>query len=160
MRGPELTQKRDFYELLELQPGASATEIKTAYRRKARAHHPDVAGAGDAAMRALNQAWATLGDPARRRAYDRALGLGSQPPPPTRPCNCGLAPRFTASESTDDETLPVFESATIVAFALFGSSTRISPDPVCVNTAAGKPRMTTDPAAVTIATCARAGTRK
>src|SRR5581483_965518 len=79
------------------------------------------------------------------------------PPPPTRLCNCGLAPRLTASESIDDETLPVFESATTLARALFGSSTRISPEPLCVRSAAGKPCTTTDPSDVTIARCARAG---
>jgi hypothetical protein len=64
------------YEVLGVSPSASAAEIKQAYRLQARRHHPDVGGVGDAAMQALNQAWATLGDPARRRAYDRALGVG------------------------------------------------------------------------------------
>jgi hypothetical protein len=49
-----------------------------------------VSGADDAAMQALNHAWATLGDPTRRRAYDRMLGIdatnGSRPRPrPTAP---------------------------------------------------------------------------
>jgi hypothetical protein len=64
------------YEVLGVPSTASATEIKKAYRLQARRHHPDVSGADDAAMQALNHAWATLGDPARRRAYDRILGIG------------------------------------------------------------------------------------
>ena len=65
------------YEVLGVSTSASAAEIKRAYRTQARRHHPDVAGADDAVMRALNQAWATLGDPARRQAYDRTLGIGT-----------------------------------------------------------------------------------
>jgi curved DNA-binding protein CbpA len=64
------------YEVLGVLPSASSVEIKRAYRLKARLHHPDVAGAESAGMQAVNQAWATLGDPARRRAYDRVLGIG------------------------------------------------------------------------------------
>ena len=64
------------YEVLGVKATASADEIKRAYRREARRHHPDVSGADDATMQTLNQAWATLGDPARRQAYDRMLGIG------------------------------------------------------------------------------------
>ena len=77
--------------MLGVSPSAGAAEIKRAYRLQARRHHPDVAGTDDAAMQALNQAWATLGDPVRRQAYDRLLGIGvtatstprpNAPPPP------------------------------------------------------------------------------
>jgi len=72
---------------------AGPEEIKRAYRRMARRHHPDVAGSDDAVMQRLNQAWAVLGDPAQRVAYDRALGVGSfngsprmaRPSPPPAP---------------------------------------------------------------------------
>ena len=64
------------YEVLGVSPSAGSAEIKRAYRVQARRHHPDVTGTDDAAMQALNQAWATLGDPVRRQAYDRMLGIG------------------------------------------------------------------------------------
>ena len=83
------------YEVLGVLPSASAAEIKRAYRLQARRHHPDVSGADDATMQALNQAWGTLGDPVRREAYDSALGIGagngsgarprSAAPPPAPP---------------------------------------------------------------------------
>jgi len=77
------------YEVLGVATSANAAEIKRAYRMQARRHHPDISGADDATMQALNQAWATLGDPARRRAYDLMLGIGSpngsSPPRPTTP---------------------------------------------------------------------------
>ena len=81
------------YEVLGVSTSASAVEIKRAFRLQARRHHPDVAGTDDAVMQRLNQAWATLGDPVRRQAYDRMLGIGStngstftrRPAPPPQP---------------------------------------------------------------------------
>ena len=65
------------YEVLGVSTSAGPEEVKRAYRRMARRHHPDVAGRDDAVMQRLNQAWAVLGDPAQRLAYDRTLGIGS-----------------------------------------------------------------------------------
>ncbi len=47
------------YRLLGLSPSATWDEIQTAYRRKAKVHHPDHGGDPDA-MRALNEAYQTL----------------------------------------------------------------------------------------------------
>ncbi len=47
------------YRLMGLSPSASWTEIQSAYRRKAKVHHPDHGGDADA-MRALNEAYQTL----------------------------------------------------------------------------------------------------
>ena len=55
---------------------ASREEIALAWRRRARAEHPDARPADAGApgrFRALAGAWQVLGDPARRAAYDRAL---------------------------------------------------------------------------------------
>jgi curved DNA-binding protein CbpA len=75
----------DHYQLLGVPRGASREEIAQAWRRLARAEHPDRRSgeAGDAAsarFRALAEAWHVLADPARRAAYDRTLG-GQQPAP-------------------------------------------------------------------------------
>jgi curved DNA-binding protein CbpA len=72
------------YDLLGVRPGASPAEIKQAYYRMARAHHPDShAGSPVAlleeaqrAMRALNEAWNVLRDPKARASYDRLLANG------------------------------------------------------------------------------------
>jgi curved DNA-binding protein len=63
----------ELYALLEVERAASARMIQSAYRRLARAYHPDRNPAPDAAERfkAVAAAYAVLSDSARRRAYDR-----------------------------------------------------------------------------------------
>jgi molecular chaperone DnaJ len=60
----------DPYTVLEVSSHASAAEIKAAYRRLVKQHHPD-AGGDDQTMLALNAAWEVLGDQDRRRNFDR-----------------------------------------------------------------------------------------
>lgn len=48
-----------YYKILGVSSTASWTEIESAYRRKAKVHHPDRGGDEDA-MRALNDAYAHL----------------------------------------------------------------------------------------------------
>jgi molecular chaperone DnaJ len=81
--------KRDYYEILGLRHGASAQDVKRAYRKLARKLHPDV-NPGDkvaeAKFKELSEAYEVLGDENKRRQYDqfghdgyaRAAG-GSQP---------------------------------------------------------------------------------
>jgi curved DNA-binding protein len=67
---------KDYYAILGVARGASAAEIKKAFRKLARKHHPDV-NTGDAAaeqrFKELNEANEVLGDPGRRKSYD-AMG--------------------------------------------------------------------------------------
>ena len=72
----------DLYQLLGVPRQASREEIAQAWRRQARAEHPDARPADAAApgrFRDLAEAWQVLGDPARRAAYDRALARERQP---------------------------------------------------------------------------------
>jgi molecular chaperone DnaJ len=65
------------YETLGVAPTASAGEIRDAYRRLARRHHPDSAEQRDAsAMARINDAYRVLGDSGRRAAYDAQLRSG------------------------------------------------------------------------------------
>ena len=65
---------RDYYAILGLQRGASSKEIKQAYRKLARKHHPDV-NAGDKSaeerFKEINQAYEVLSDAEKRKKYDR-----------------------------------------------------------------------------------------
>jgi curved DNA-binding protein CbpA len=68
-------QHTDYYALLQLGRGASAADIDRAYRRAARATHPDVHPDDAAAaerFHAVTLAHETLSDPRRRAAYDHA----------------------------------------------------------------------------------------
>jgi hypothetical protein len=66
---------RTHYELLGVDPGCSFEELRTAYRRLALRHHPDVAVVepGLSTMADINEAWRVLSDAARRRLYDEAV---------------------------------------------------------------------------------------
>jgi curved DNA-binding protein CbpA len=77
----------DLYQVLGVARDASAGQIALAWRRRARAEHPDARPAdADAAsrFRALAEAYQVLSHPARRAAYDRALSRGPQPAPAVR----------------------------------------------------------------------------
>jgi molecular chaperone DnaJ len=64
--------KRDYYEILGVDRGASEEEIKRAFRRAAQKHHPDVdtSTGAEARFKELNEAYRVLSDRQRRAAYD------------------------------------------------------------------------------------------
>lgn len=64
----------DPYEVLQVRRGAEPEVIRAAYRALARKHHPDFGGAPER-MAAINEAWAVLGEPARRTAYDAQVSV-------------------------------------------------------------------------------------
>jgi molecular chaperone DnaJ len=67
------------YEVLGVDRDASTAEIRAAFRRLARAHHPDTSTSGSAdSLAPVNDAWRVLGDPALRRDYDRALEVSAR----------------------------------------------------------------------------------
>lgn len=65
----------DLYDELGVPRDATPEDIKRAYKRKAREHHPDRGGDNDQMAR-VNQAYAVLADPRKRDRYDKT-GDGS-----------------------------------------------------------------------------------
>jgi len=87
----------DFYSILEVSPRASDAEIERAYRRLARAYHPDLLRhappedrrTAEERLKGINRAYHSLGDRERRMAYDRQrrqalVGALLAPPPAAR----------------------------------------------------------------------------
>ncbi len=63
---------KDYYRIIGLQPAATLTEIKGAYRKRASALHPDRNPdiRAHAEFQDLQEAYEVLSDTERRRAYD------------------------------------------------------------------------------------------
>lgn len=60
----------DYYKILGVSKTATAEEIKKAYRKLARTHHPD-AGGDEAKFKEINEAYEVLGDEKKRKLYDQ-----------------------------------------------------------------------------------------
>lgn len=65
--------KRDYYEVLGLQKGASKDEIKKAYRKLSKQYHPDINKEADAAekFKEIAEAYEVLSDDQKRAHYDQ-----------------------------------------------------------------------------------------
>src|SRR5687768_15425912 len=74
------TQTKDFYRVLGVAENATSDEIKKAYRKLAKQHHPD-ANASDAVaaekFKELSEAYAVLSDDDKRKKYDQMRKLGA-----------------------------------------------------------------------------------
>lgn len=94
--------KRDYYEILGLTRGAGEQEIKSAFRKLAKEHHPD-RNSGDKSaeqkFKEINEAYEALKDPQKRAAYDQfghaafENGMGGRGGPG------GFGPDFASSMS-------------------------------------------------------------
>ena len=84
--------KRDYYETLGVDRSVSDDDLKKAYRKLARQHHPDLhtgdqqKKTAEEKFKEINEAYAVLSDPEKRAAYDElgnryGAGQEFQPPP-------------------------------------------------------------------------------
>ena len=64
---------KDYYSTLGVAKTATEKDVKQAYRKLARKHHPDVNPGDKSAesrFKEINEAYEVLGDPAKRKKYD------------------------------------------------------------------------------------------
>lgn len=104
------TAHPNHYETLGLGCHCSSEEIRNAYRRLARRHHPDAnRGSADSVARsqALNAAYEVLRDPARRRAYDEEMSMADDRAHPVPAV--AAAPRTKVKPITRDVRLTIEE---------------------------------------------------
>jgi molecular chaperone DnaJ len=102
--------KRDYYEVLGVGRSADEKELKSAFRKLAKQHHPDAnpeSKASEQKFKEINEAYDVLKDPQKRAAYDRfghrafEGGMGGQGPF----THGGFGPEFTSSMSDIFEDL-------------------------------------------------------
>lgn len=119
MSGPRATsrfQRDDYYRVLQVDRDAHPEIVSAAYRALLRAlgKHPDLGGS-DSEAKLIIEAYGTLSDPDRRRAYDQWLRAHSSPaaePPKTK--TISLAERLTTTVRT---ALPEYRIAARAPFA-------------------------------------------
>ena len=71
--------QQTYYDILEVSPSATLAEIKRAYHRLARLHHPDLnKQALDTHIKRLNEAYHVLRDLQKRAAYDEQLAAAQR----------------------------------------------------------------------------------
>ena len=69
-----MASRKDYYEILGVSKTATEKDLKAAYRKLARKHHPDVNPgdkAAEAKFKEVSEAFAVLSDPDKRAKYDR-----------------------------------------------------------------------------------------
>lgn len=86
-------QYKDYYEILGISKTATQDEVRKAFRKLARKHHPDVSEEKDkksaeTKFKEINEAYEVLGDPEKRKKYDQLgpswqeyAGAGAGPGP-------------------------------------------------------------------------------
>jgi hypothetical protein len=111
-----MADEHDYYRVLGVARDASMPEIRRAYRRLARQHHPDHNPEADGPehFRALAEAYEVLNDPGRRARYDHTIGPSARravPHPQSRP----LARRGVLELSHREAQLAAATSLTLTA---------------------------------------------
>lgn len=111
-----MANKRDYYEVLGIQKGASDDEIKKAYRKLAKKYHPDInkEPGAEEKFKEINEAYEVLSDAEKKAAYDRYGFAGVDPN------GFGGAGGFNGGFSGMDDLNDIFSSFMGGGFGGFG----------------------------------------
>jgi len=93
----------DYYERLGIAKDASESEIQVAYRKLAKAYHPDTGTTDVKAFRAIATARDTLINPELRKLYNISIGF-------TSPATKNSSTRSKSQSTTDRRSSPTGES--------------------------------------------------
>ena len=74
---------KNYYVILGISSGASDDDIKAAYRRLAKAYHPDHYSGNLRTFLDVQEAYSVLSDAHKRRDYDRRVGASIRPAYPS-----------------------------------------------------------------------------
>jgi molecular chaperone DnaJ len=88
--------EKDYYKVLGVSDSSSEKDIKAAFRKLSKQHHPD-SGGDEAKFKEISAAYDVLGDGAKRKEYDEVRRLG-----PVGQAFGGGGPGFTTTFNVDD----------------------------------------------------------
>lgn len=115
--------KKNYYLILGVQSDATQDEIQRAFRRLAKDLHPDYYGQDSKPFLDLQEAYAVLGDPQRRSAYDR----GRQPIRPRTSGGKVTAEPLTTRRVQPEPLIPEDQAQHLDDLSLSGSFHTFSP---------------------------------
>lgn len=137
-------QYKDYYQVLGVAKGATQDEVRKAFRKLARQHHPDVAKdkkTAETKFKEINEAYEVLGDAQKRKEYDELganWGKRAQQPPPS--WNNGFGAQAAAVNMNDEGFSDFFEAFFGGARQPMGGARRGSPFPGAPQGAGAQPK--------------------
>jgi curved DNA-binding protein CbpA len=93
---------RDYYADLGIPTSATAKDIRFAYYRLARTHHPDRPGGETSEFRRVQEAYEFLSDPDKKAGYDRSRGRFGAVDNPRPPASGGGFEHWSSSGTQFD----------------------------------------------------------
>ena len=115
---------KNYYFILGVESDATLRQIREAYRRLAKELHPDYYGEDSGPFIDLQEAYAVLSDPARRRAYDATQRMSSREQ--GGPGGVQAEPLF-ARKATAEPLIPAQDQADLGDLSLTGSFRTFGP---------------------------------